>query len=70
MNSRKQRNLDYAIQKLNEYSIEYSSRNDGLHLKIETGNEPINFYPTTGRFMHLNYVGFGVSNLIKYIEQL
>lgn len=66
---KKQRNKEYSTALLVERGIKFESRNDGLHLMIETAKGRVNFYPSTGLYYGA-IEGRGVFNLLKELKGL
>jgi hypothetical protein len=71
---KKRKRQDYLKAKpeqcLAEAGIGFTTHNEGLHLIVENNEKPIDFWPTTGRWISRNgKEGFGVKSLIEYIER-
>ena len=64
---KKERNLAYSTALLMENGIQFESRNDGLHLLIETAKGRVNFFPSTGLYNGA-LSGRGVKNLLKELK--
>lgn len=64
---KKQRNKEYSTALLVERGIKFESRNDGVHLMIETAKGRVNFYPSTGLYNGA-VSGRGVFNLLKELK--
>ena len=55
---------------LDAAGIPFESKNGGAHLIVEGNECYIDFWPGTGKWISRNGKrGFGVRNLIKYVEQ-
>ncbi len=63
---KREQNREYSTALLEKEGIKFESRNDGLHLIIETPTGRVNFYPSTGLYNGA-IEGRGVKNLINYI---
>lgn len=63
---KRERNREYSTALLTKEGIKFESRNDGLHLMIETSKGRINFYPSTGLYNGV-LQGRGVKSLIAKI---
>lgn len=61
-----ERNREYSTELLKKEGIKFESRNDGLHLMIETSKGRINFYPSSGLYNGA-LQGRGVKSLIEEI---
>ena len=66
---KKQRNKEYSTALLVKRGIKFESRNDGVHLMIETAQGRVNFYPSTGLYNGA-LQGRGVFNLLKELKGL
>lgn len=64
---KKERNREYSTTLLTENGIQFISRNDGLHLLIETAKGRVNFFPSTGLYNGA-ISGRGVKNLLKDLK--
>lgn len=64
---KRQSNKEKSTALLIENGIEFESRNDGVHLLIETSNGRVNFYPSTGLYNGA-LSGRGVFNLLKELK--
>ena len=64
---KKQRNKEYSTALLVKRGIKFESRNEGLHLMIETSIGRVNFYPSTGLYNGA-LQGRGVKNLLKTLK--
>jgi len=66
---KKEQNLYYALEMLNYLSIDYESKNDGVHLIIRYKNFIIDYWPTTGKFSNrlTKKTGRGIFNLLQHI---
>lgn len=64
---KKERNRAYSTALLTENGIQFESRNDGLHLLIETAKGRVNFFPSTGLYNGA-LSGRGVKNLLKELK--
>ncbi len=54
---------------LNKAGIPFESKNGGVHLIVEGSECFIDYWPGTGKWISRNGKrGFGVKNLIRYIE--
>lgn len=62
-------NLEKSTALLVERGVKFESRNDGLHLMIETAKGRVNFYPSTGLYYGA-IEGRGVFNLLKELKGL
>lgn len=67
--AKKQRNREYSTALLTKEGIEFESRNDGLHLMIDTSKGRVNFYPSTGLYNGA-LQGRGVKNLIEELIEI
>jgi len=68
--SKKERNLEWSTNHLIELGIEFTSHNNGIHLKVKRPAGIVDFWPSTGRFKHPNgSYGRGVKNMLKETEQ-
>ena len=66
---KRQRNKEQSTALLIERGIKFESRNDGVHLMIETAKGRVNFYPSTGLYNGA-LQGRGVFNLLKELKGL
>lgn len=66
---RRRENKEKSTALLVERGVKFESRNDGLHLMIETAKGRVNFYPSTGLFYGA-IEGRGVFNLLKELKGL
>lgn len=64
---KKRKNLKKSTDILLENGIRFESKNNGVHLIIQTPGGVINFWPSTGLFSGAMN-GRGVFNLIKKLE--
>lgn len=67
ISDKKERNRAYSTNLLTENGIKFESKNDGLHLIIETSIGRVNFYPSTGLYNGA-ISGRGVKNLLKDLK--
>ena len=66
---KKQSNLEFSTSLLDKLSIDYQSKNNGIHLIVVGNNELIDFWPTTGKFIPRGGIADrGVLNLIKRVR--
>ena len=63
-----QSNREKSTALLIERGIKFESRNDGVHLMIQTEKGRVNFYPSTGLYNGA-LQGRGVFNLLKEVEK-
>lgn len=62
-------NREQSAQMLENKEIPFEEKNHGAHLIVEGVDCYIDFWPGTGRWITRNGErGFGVKNLIKYVE--
>ena len=66
---RRQSNKERSTALLIDRGIKFESRNDGVHLMIETAQGRVNFYPSTGLYNGA-LQGRGVFNLLKELKGL
>lgn len=66
---RKQSNRERSTQRLLENGVKFQSRNDGLHLMIDTPAGRVNFYPSTGLYNGV-LEGRGVFTLLDELKRL
>ena len=66
---KKAANLKKSTALLIENGIKFDSRNDGLHLMIQTPGGRVNFYPSTGLYNGV-LEGRGVFTLMEAIKRL
>lgn len=64
---KRQSNREKSTALLLEHCIQFESRNDGVHLLIETAKGRVNFYPSTGLYNGI-LSGRGVFNLIEELK--
>lgn len=64
---KRQSNKEKSTALLIENGIKFDSRNDGVHLMIETAKGRVNFYPSTGLYNGA-FSGRGVFNLLKELK--
>ena len=65
---KRQSNREKSTALLTENGIKFESRNDGVHLMIETAKGRVNFYPSTGLFNGA-IQGRGVRNLLAKLKE-
>ena len=60
-----------STQMLENSGIKYESKNNGVHLIVESANGKIDFWPSTGKWIcRTGDKGRGVTNLIKKIVRM
>lgn len=61
------KNLTFSTEILDNYNIEYESKNNGIHLIVKGLDGFIDFWPSTGKFtLREGKSGRGVFNLIRH----
>lgn len=62
-------NREQSAQYLTKHDILFESKNNGAHLIVEGNDGYIDFWPGTGKWKtRKGKSGFGVRNLVKYID--
>lgn len=69
MNNRDKRanNREYSTKLLTELGVNFTSHNNGAHLIIKNGDQRIDFWPGTGKWIVCDFTSRGVFNLLKFI---
>lgn len=68
---KRKNNLIHSTDLLIKSGINFTSKNEGIHLIIETNNIVLDFYPSTGLWWDRNNKSKkyrGVKNLLRYIK--
>lgn len=68
--AKRENNLESSTKMLRDAGVVFVSKNNGLHIVIQTGKGIINFWPSTGLWSHAGTSNRGVKNLIEFIEKL
>lgn len=64
-------NREQSAQYLTKRDIPFTSKNRGAHLIVEGSDCYIDFWPGTGKWItRKGKKGFGVRNLVKFIDEL
>ncbi len=68
---KRKNNREFSTTLLNKRGVKFESHNNGAHLRVETSQGMIDFWPGTGYWKSANGVkGRGVQNLLKLIPKL
>lgn len=68
MQRKRAENRDTSVQLLKDRKVEFTSHNDGAHLRVKRGEGWIDFWPGTGLWKHGVKTGRGVFSLLKYLK--
>lgn len=61
-------NLNFSTNYLTEIGVTFESKNNGIHLIVNSKNGIIDFYPTTGLWIVRNGKrGRGVKNMVNFM---
>ena len=66
--AKKENNLKASTELLDALGIDYTSHNNGIHLKVFAGDEVVNFWPSTGKWISSDTKSRGVQKLITYVK--
>lgn len=62
-------NKEFSTKLLDKRGVDYESKNNGIHLIVFNGDETIDFYPSTGKWIPRGgKAQRGVMNLLKRME--
>ena len=65
---KKLKNKEFSTLLLDRLKIDYTSHNNGIHLKVFNDDETIDFYPSTGTFIISGQPKRrGVMKMLKYM---